>query len=203
MSLTVVLDPGHGGSDPGAVDPPNLAEGDYILTREATRALELAGAVGYVLKQATDEIRVVMTRTDDRYVGLDERARIANAARADRFVSVHLNAATPQAKGMEVWYGTAAGGQTLAQLIHDSLVRANATTRLFLADRGVKDGSWIRVLNQTRMPACLVELNFITNPTEELLSDDHTERLAFGRAVAAGILRSLGLDASLAWEIGA
>jgi N-acetylmuramoyl-L-alanine amidase len=93
----VVLDPGHGGRDPGAVG--------YSGTYEKDRTLEVALLVKDLLKLRYPDLRVVMTRDDDSYVSLGERTRIANRERADLFVSIHCNASTNRsAQGFETYF---------------------------------------------------------------------------------------------------
>ena len=92
---TVVLDPGHGGDDDGARGARGLLEKDVVLdvARRMARRLRSRG------------LEVVMTRSDDRFVGLEERTAIANDARADLFVSIHANAAEDRsARGIEVYF---------------------------------------------------------------------------------------------------
>ncbi len=93
----IVIDPGHGGRDPGATGP----EGSF----EKDRTLEVALLVRDILKIRMPELRVVLTRNDDRYVSLAERTRLANAVKADLFVSIHCNAArNSAAKGFETFF---------------------------------------------------------------------------------------------------
>ncbi len=93
----IVLDPGHGGRDPGAVGP----SGSY----EKDRTLEIALLVRDLLQIRIPELRVVLTRTSDEYVSLGQRTRIANRNRADLFVSIHCNAAeNSTANGFETYF---------------------------------------------------------------------------------------------------
>ncbi len=93
----VVLDPGHGGRDPGAVG--------YSGSYEKDRTLEIALLVRDLLKIRCPDLRVVLTREDDSYVSLGERTRIANRERADLFVSIHCNASTNRsARGIETYF---------------------------------------------------------------------------------------------------
>lgn len=93
----VVLDPGHGGRDPGAVG--------FAGSYEKDRTLEVALLVKDLLKIRYPGLRVVMTRDDDSYVSLGERTRIANRERADLFVSIHCNASTNRsAQGFETFF---------------------------------------------------------------------------------------------------
>lgn len=93
----VVIDPGHGGRDPGAVGPAG--------TFEKNRTLEMALMVRDLLRARLPNVRVVMTRTADQYVSLGARTRIANLNRADLFVSIHCNASTNRdAYGSETFF---------------------------------------------------------------------------------------------------
>lgn len=93
----VVIDPGHGGRDPGAVGPSGTFEKD--------RTLEVALLVRDILNVRCPDLKVVMTRTTDVYRSLAERTRMANAHKADLFVSIHCNAATrSSAQGFETFF---------------------------------------------------------------------------------------------------
>ena len=134
--ITIAIDPGHGGSDPGAVAN-GLREKDLTL------------AVSLALKEeleSYDGVRVVMTRTTDTRpsentsADLSSRVDMAAAADADALVSIHFNSGSPIASGAEVWYpnsssynyGTHTHGRTLSNAIQKQL------TSLGLADRGTK-----------------------------------------------------------------
>lgn len=179
----VVIDPGHGGEDPGAVGPGGIQEKSVNLA-VAQRAAGLLSPVA--------EVR--LTRTEDRALGTDDRsdlggrAALANEWGADCFVSIHCNgAADPSAHGTETYnYPDSGQGLELAQTIHARLVPA-----LGLADRGVKQANFA-VLRQTDCPACLVELAFISNPAEERLLESRDFQEAAAQAVAAGIADFLG-----------
>ena len=155
----VVLDPGHGGHDPGAVGPHGLRESDVNLAVSlATRdSLEAAG------------YEVVLTRQSDEFIPIGVRARMANQVNADCFVSIHCNAFTnPQAHGTETFaFSPASLGTGLARIIQPRLIDALGTR-----DRGVKFANF-QVLRETRMPAVLPELAFISNPAEEAMLADH------------------------------
>lgn len=84
---TVVIDPGHGGKDPGAVSP----DGKY---QEKNITLEVAMTLSEKIRAAYPDVKVVLTRTDDRFVTLNKRAEIANRNGADLFISVHINSAS-------------------------------------------------------------------------------------------------------------
>lgn len=166
----VCIDPGHGGKDPGA-ESGGVQEKDIALT--------VALKVGARLK----DCEVIYTRTEDVYVGLSERALIANQAKADLFVSVHCNSApSASANGMEVYVHTtrSAASKRAAHAIYDRLLPASG-----LRGRGVKSKDFA-VLRETAMPAVLVELGFISNPddcrklTNFAWQDDAAEAIADG-----------------------
>lgn len=92
----VVIDPGHGGSDPGAVGPTKKYEKNVVL------AVSLF--LGEMIKKEYPDVEVIYTRDNDKFVGLAERAELANKVKADLFISIHANAATnPSAYGSESW----------------------------------------------------------------------------------------------------
>ena len=93
---TVVIDPGHGGKDPGAISPNN----NY----EKTVVLKVSLLLGEMIQKNFPEVKVIYTRNDDRFIGLAKRAKIANEIGADLFISIHANAIEiPSANGFETW----------------------------------------------------------------------------------------------------
>jgi N-acetylmuramoyl-L-alanine amidase len=194
--VRIVIDPGHGGDDPGAVNAVNGL-------READVALGIAHALKAVL-DARPEYEVFLTRDGDETVPLSERTKLANRMDA-HLVSIHCNAAEdPSAHGAEVWCfaktnadGTESEGYRLARAIQDEL------TALDLADRGAKAiydrnerkyiGRKLWVLRKTARPAVLVECGFISNPDEaHMLGDAHGDfRQRLAVAVFRGIYKTL------------
>ena len=93
---TIVIDPGHGGKDPGAISPNK----NY----EKTVVLKVSLLLGDLIKEAYPDVKVIYTRDDDRFIGLAKRAKIANEIGADLFISVHANAVeSSSANGFETW----------------------------------------------------------------------------------------------------
>lgn len=93
---TVVIDPGHGGKDPGAIGPSKTQEKDVVLS--------VALTLGDLIKSNFPDVKVIYTRSTDEFIGLAQRAKIANEAGADLFISLHSNsAANSSAKGVESW----------------------------------------------------------------------------------------------------
>lgn len=175
----IVIDAGHGGKDPGAIGPAGTKEKDV--------ALAIAKKVAALLKSAG--IDAQLTRDSDVFVELNTRANKANAAKANYFVSIHCNSATsPQAHGTETYcYAKGAEGEKLAANVQRALIK-----ELKLADRGVKTANYA-VLRETRMPAILVELAFISNPKEEALLRNELFQDLAAKAIAEGICEYLNI----------
>ncbi len=170
---TVVIDPGHGGHDRGAVRAGRHPEKIY--------ALDVARRVASRLHRAG--FRVIMTRNRDAFVSLSGRCAIANRQRQAVFISIHFNAAARRgADGIETfYYGRRA--YRLAASVHRRLVVAAGTD-----NRGVRRRPFY-VLRHTRCPAILIEAGFLSNPREGARiahSPTHRQRLA--DAIAAGII---------------
>ena len=176
--VTVALDPGHGGRDPGAVGIGGLQEKRVVLpiTQEIARILRGRG------------INVVFTRRGDVEVDLAPRVAIAERARARVFVSVHANAVggrRPDINGTETFYYQ--DGLRLAQTIHRSITRS-----IQVRDRGVKQARFF-VLRRTSMPAALVEVGFVTGRQDAANLRIPFFRKKMARAIATGILNYLGI----------
>ncbi|WP_147805288.1 N-acetylmuramoyl-L-alanine amidase [Alkalicoccus halolimnae] len=153
LDKTIVVDPGHGGRDPGAVAN-GLYEKEVVLdvSLRLEEELRKAGA------------NVIMTRRSDWYPSLSGRVTQANNARADIFVSVHTNAAVPtQASGSETFYDLRTWGGDSYKLADD--LQTEMIDKLDTVDRGVKENGFY-VIRNTNMPSALVELGFKTNAQE-------------------------------------
>jgi N-acetylmuramoyl-L-alanine amidase len=209
---TIVIDPGHGGKEVGAVGQGGLLEKDVTLSVARKLAASLASKTG---------ARVVLTREDDSLVTLDQRTAIANQYKADLFLSVHMNAAVVKgAKGSETYYLSLEASDELARkaaetenasaaadpssdlklilwdlaqqaYIEESsrfatTIQEEMNAASSIANRGVKQGPF-KVLVGATMPAALVELGFISNPEEEakLQSDE------FQNAMVAALTRAV------------
>lgn len=160
---TVCIDAGHGGSDPGASES-DRAEKDDTL------------AAALALRQAmeTRNITVVMTRSDDTALSLQERVDCAENANANLFLSLHRNVAE-SGNGIEIWVAQQCSttSQMLAERIHTNLVAVGVQN-----DRGVRAGTQngngdYYVLSHTSMPAVLVELGFLQDKEDNELFDKH------------------------------
>ncbi len=194
---TVCLDPGHGGEDPG-----NQVSGH----REKTYTLKLALEVRAVLEKSG--IKVVMTRSTDRLIGLYDRPETAHRAKADLFVSLHFNgqAGGSDANGVETYCltppgaaSTNAGGEGKSSTkypgnAHDGpsahlayQVQRRMRLTLDFEDRGLRHARFA-VLRHARVPAILVEGGFLSNSRDRafITSADGLKKLA--KAIAEGIL---------------
>ena len=176
---TVVIDAGHGGSDPGAVNG-NRFEKDDVL--------RMSFAVRNILRNCG--VNVVMTRSSDTFIPLNDRSRISNnLSPAPRlFVSIHRNGSTnPAFNGLEAFVHTSRPQASVnaANTILNSMTQVNA-----IANRGLQTGNF-SVLRETREPSVLLELGFISNNRDNQLFDENF--CEYARAIADGIMRSIGV----------
>lgn len=181
----VILDPGHGGRDPGALGPNG--------TREADIALIVATKVQQRLEP---HVQVAMTREGDHYVSLIDRARFANRFAGAVFLSIHCNSATSPARGHEVWTSP---GQTrsdqLATALFDRYCQQipDIPARKETGDGDADKEARFTVLTATNGPAALYELEFIhTEAGEEMLTNPASQE-AMAVALATGMLDYLGI----------
>lgn len=210
MAKTIVIDPGHGGKDPGALGDGVIQEKGIVLSI-SKRLKEILTAKGY---------RVLMTRETNRFIPLKERTQFATRHKADLFLSVHANASeSPQANGIETYYldvsstdkaseqiaarENANSGysiQELESLLQGILRESKSEDSRRLAehvqrklvhttgavDRGVKHARFV-VLIGTKVPAILIETGFVSNATErrKLVTTAYQSKIA--AAIAEGV----------------
>lgn len=156
MKKTVVIDPGHGGSDPGAVSG-KINEKDLNLQ------------VAKILKDLLDQkgMTVYMTRSEDRYVGLHQRAEFANNLKADLFVSIHHNASpNTAAQGVMTLFYPTSNNQKMNGRRFAEIVQRNMVEELKTRDWGIIARPNLVVTRRTKMPAVIAELGFMTNKAE-------------------------------------
>lgn len=171
----IAIDPGHGGHDPGAVAN-GLKEKDVVL------------GVGLHLKKYLEDagIKVIMTRSTDKFISLDDRPKIAENGGADTFVSLHMNAASASASGTETYYSKSGSStkvkesKALAEFIQERLVDT-----LDSKDRGEKTANF-KVIYKNKLPSVLVEMGFLTNKAEATYVNTHQQETA--KAIYLGIL---------------
>lgn len=150
----VVIDPGHGGTDPGADGASGRVEKDFNL--------QLSLKVKELLEKES-KIQVNLTRIDDTFISSIDRERVefANELEADLFISIHGNTYTdPSVSGTETYYYDEAS-LSFAEVIHHHVVKATG-----FRDRGVKQEDYF-VVKETNMPAVLIEVGYLTHPKEE------------------------------------
>ncbi|RME19099.1 MAG: N-acetylmuramoyl-L-alanine amidase [Deltaproteobacteria bacterium] len=211
----VVIDPGHGGRDPGAIGPSR--------TFEKKITLDIARRLKRLLSEKSG-LEVLLTRNSDRFVPLEERTAFANEHRGDLFVSIHLNAHTNRKfHGVETFYlditddrysirlaarENATSEKTISDLryiLADLATKSNTDDAIHLARlvqralvrrlrqgwKGIKSlgvkPALFYVLIGARMPAILVEASFITNSKEE----KRLRRASYRQAIAEGIWRGI------------
>ncbi|MCT7971464.1 N-acetylmuramoyl-L-alanine amidase [Laspinema olomoucense] len=172
--IAVVIDAGHGGSDPGAVGIGGIQEKEIVL--------EISDQVSEILER--EGITAIMTRQDDRTIDLAPRVQLANRVNANLFVSIHANAISmsrPEVNGLETYYY--ASGRNLAQAIQNSMIQDFPS----MPNRGVKQARFY-VLRHTSMPAVLVEVGFVTGADDARILSDAAQRTRMAEAIARGIL---------------
>ena len=177
--FSVVIDPGHGGPDPGAIGIGGVRETDVVL--------EVSKIVEKILSEKGVKVR--LTRKNEVDLDLPPRVSIANRSDADIFVSIHANASRGKRRdinGLETFYYRGWRGRLLAKGIQKQILRVSPGS----PDRGVKQGRYF-VIKNTRMPAVLVEIGFLTGRLDarRLEKTSHRKRIAY--AIAKGILEYL------------
>lgn len=169
IEKVIVIDAGHGGKDPGTTGVSGNYEKDINLqiSKKLAKKLKLGG------------YKIILTRDNDEYVDNLSRVELANKKRARVFISIHGNAMEDNnsINGVQVLYypnrESTIGdlnNNELAQIVMDSLIDGTGAK-----DRGIIEREDLIVLNQTKMPAILIEYGFLSNEKEEklLLSDDY------------------------------
>ncbi|MEL6601936.1 MAG: N-acetylmuramoyl-L-alanine amidase [Cyanobacteria bacterium J06614_10] len=175
--FTVVLDPGHGGRDPGAVGINGLQEKQVVndITPQVADILRAQG------------VTVILTRDRDMEVDLAPRVQIAERANATIFVSIHANAISmsrPDVNGLETFYASDAG-QRLANTVHSTVLN-----EMGMRDRRVRSARFY-VIRRTSMPAILIETGFVTGAEDAPNLADPAWRERMATAIARGILLHL------------
>ena len=205
---TVVIDPGHGGKDPGAIGINNTREKDIAL------------AVGkYLRDELKKDFNVVMTRDTDEFITLTNRSKISNGVRADLFISVHINSAeNSKLSGMEIFYfskksspyaeriadfensvGAKYGEDTssIVQIMGEIAYNKNQeksiklaenlnkdlSARMRMTDRGIH-GANFAVLRGISSPGILIELGFIRNPEDHRKMTNKTNQRIMAEKIA-------------------
>ena len=180
----VCIDPGHGGSDPGAVG---------CGLEEAAVVLDVSWKL-HALLEADPDLKPIMTRTSDTYVSLGSRCDYANDQGATRFASVHCNAYNGQATGIETFCYS--NGSSVSFDQRDRIQDYMTSTWPALTDRGGKTAGFY-VLKHTNMPATLSELAFVDNcATDATYLSSQTQLAAAASAHHQALRESLGLSST-------
>jgi N-acetylmuramoyl-L-alanine amidase len=175
--MKILIDAGHGGNDPGAVNQDGIQEKDI--------ALEVVLKLAPLLRDAGHD--ALLTRDGDIYISPADRLKMINNFKPEAFVSIHCNSSTnTQAHGIETLYRDDYD-YPLAAAIHKSLI-----ANLEMSDRGIKNdikdlGRKLAVLGNLEVPACLVEIGFISNEGDLEKINDKDEHQAIAEAIAEGI----------------
>lgn len=171
--VLVLIDPGHGGKDPGAIGIRGVQEKRIVMaiSREVAKILEKQG------------IQVRLSRNNDYFVSLQGRTDLANRIDADLFVSIHANSAgrsKPHVSGLETYYFQS--GRNLAATIHRNVLR-----RVNVNDRKVRQARFY-VLRKSAMPAVLVETGFLTGTEDAANLSNPRYQKQMAEGIAAGII---------------
>lgn len=173
--VVVIVDPGHGGPDPGAIGRGGLRETDIVLS--------IGQQVAALLQQ--QGIQVFLTRNGEYDVDLPPRVAMAERVNADLFVSIHANAidVSRDINGLETYYYSSERALRLAQAIHASILQ-----NLDIQDRGIRTARFY-VLRKTSMPSVLVEVGFVTGTEDSIKLSHSTYRSQMANAIVRGILQ--------------
>tara|TARA_Y100001968_G_scaffold229376_1_gene212163 strand:+ start:219 stop:1304 length:1086 start_codon:yes stop_codon:yes gene_type:complete len=178
----VVIDPGHGGSDPGAVGINGLRETDIVL--------EVSKNVSeFLIKKG---VKTILTRRQEKTLDLQPRVTKANNSKADAFISIHANATRgkrSEVNGLETYYYSGYKGYSLAKNIHKEILITSSQS----PDRGVRRSRFY-VIRKTSMPAALVEIGFVTGKYDAALLRQKAYRDKMSFAIAKGILNYLKIS---------
>lgn len=187
--FTIIIDPGHGGKDPGKVGVIGTLEKDINLK------------IGLYLKDILEaqDIEVIMTRDRDEDLSTDstrrkitdmkERVSLIQESNADAVISIHQNSYTdPKVYGAQCFYSTnSAEGKDLATILQKQIITSTNQTKI----RDIKSNDDYYLLKHSTLPTVIVECGFLSNPEEEklLLTDEYQRKLAW--AIHLGVLQYL------------
>lgn len=179
--LIIWIDPGHGGKDPGASNRALKIQEKNIALKTAIYAKKKLVNMGYDAR---------LTRSRDEFIPLEKRVDMANSHRKSLFVSIHFNSAKRKAaEGLEIYYHSlpakASRVNHLSKILGESIEK-ETLKQLKIPSRGVRVASF-RVIKDTKVPSCLIEGGFLTNPREakKLSKNGYLEKL--GVCIAEGI----------------
>jgi N-acetylmuramoyl-L-alanine amidase len=175
----VIIDPGHGGKDVGAVGIGSIQEKNIVLS--------ISQQVASILERQGIQVR--MTRDSDYFISLEGRSNMANRLNADIFVSIHANSAgasKPAVSGYETYYYQ--NGRALADIIHRNVIR-----RVDVRDRKIKQARFY-VLRKSNMPSVLLETGFVTGSEDAAKLTNSNFQQQMAEAIAAGIVEYIQVN---------
>lgn len=178
IMVKIYLDPGHGGSDPGA-------QGNGLQEKNLT--LDIAVRIRDILVNEYENVEVRMSRTGDTTVSLAQRTNDANSWGADYFLSIHINAGG--GTGFESFRHTSAPAQTAR---YQSIIHPEIALESLFRDRGMKTANF-HVLRETRMPALLTENGFIDHATDASRLQNASVRASIARGHVIGLEKAFQL----------
>lgn len=176
--IVVMVDPGHGGPDPGAVGIGGLQEKVIVMS--------ISQQVASLLEQ--QGVQAVLTRTGDYDFDLEPRVAMAERMNANLFVSIHANSidlSRPDINGLETYYYSGPSSGRLAQSIHNSILQG-----VDIQDRGIRTARFY-VLRRTSMPSVLIEVGFVTGREDAVKLSSPAYQSQMAQAIARGILQYL------------
>ncbi|MDR0399901.1 MAG: N-acetylmuramoyl-L-alanine amidase [Treponema sp.] len=217
----IIVDPGHGGKDPGAIGRSTGPGGESLIEKEIT--LQVSREVHALLRRTYPGKRILLTRDRDTFPSLPDRVELANSVPLEEneaviFISIHANSSlNKNARGFEVWYldpdyrreliDRSKYGESAA--IVNRMIEEEFTTESILMgrnilnrmeealgarvpNRGLKAEKWFVVRN-AQMPAVLVELPFVTNREDAAIMADPAYLMRFSEAIYKGIVDFVGV----------
>jgi N-acetylmuramoyl-L-alanine amidase len=179
--VLVMLDPGHGGKDPGAIGVGGVKEANIVLSisKKVAKILERQG------------VRTKLTRDSDYFVDLNPRVEIAKRANANVFVSIHANSfqPRPEVNGLEIYfYGSASG--KMAEVVKRNILETVAQKGFYINNRNTRSARYL-VLRKSQIPAILVETGYVTNAAEAARLQKEDYQAAEAEGIAKGIIEYL------------
>ena len=174
----IVIDPGHGGKDAGAIGINGIQEKDVVLSI----AKEIVRMNRTVFE---DELKIYLTRYRDTLISLSDRARLAKGLKADVFISLHCNhSENPEARGVEVYVSKKDSRYSKESILLAFEIQKGFQERLGFESRGVKFGDF-QVLREgmENAPSVLIELTFLSNPIEAKYMLNTDKKRAVGLVV--------------------
>ena len=185
---TVVIDPGHGGSDSGAVNPKDKSQQEKNYTLDTSLS-----AASYLRDK---NINVVLTRESDKTLDLSQRSGISNSIGPDLFASIHYNASNTQGNGVEVYYKNKDRNGGTSKTLANNILN-NILNQFSLKNRGIKtrtldDGrDYYSVIRNTNAPSVIVECSFIDNENDQKFVNTLDKRKLMGTQIGKGIEQTI------------